>query len=261
MFPSKYTDRRPLVIAHRGASAHAPENTRSAFNLAIMQGAHGIELDVRLSRDNELVVIHDSTLRRTTNGKGHVHDLTLTELKHLDAGSWFHPSFAGERIATLSEIFELVDERVGINIELKSTRGKKDAERIVARCLEIIRKYNAEEYVLLSSFQHSLVKLAKLSNPRVATGVIYEPLRHGGRLPSKLAGIAGASVFVSSLRFLHRRNMADAQRHGIVVSAYTINTERSLRRCVSLGVVGLITNRPAEILKALASLRNAGKGV
>ncbi len=251
MFSLKHSDHRPFVIAHRGASAHAPENTLSAFGLAIDQGADAIELDVRLSHDNELVVIHDPTLRRTTSGKGRVRNYTVSELKLLDAGSWFDQSFIGERIPTLSEIFQLVDGRVGINIELKSVTGKKDAERLVQRSHEIIRRYHAEEYVLLCSFQHSLVKLARQLDSRVATGVIYDPLRHRGSLPSKLAGNAGAAVFISDLRYLRRRMISDAKRHGIILSAYTINTERNLRRCISLGVGGLITNTPSTILRAL----------
>ncbi len=255
MFSWKQVDNRPLVIAHRGASAEAPENTFAAFERAIRQGADAIELDVRISRDRELVVIHDSSLRRTTNGKGHVRDLTVAELKQFDAGAWFDQPFIGERIPTLSEVFELVDERVGINIEMKSVRRKKDAERVIDRSLEIIRKYDAEDYVLLSSFQHSLVRLANRLNPRVTTGVIYDPLRHGGRAPAKLVERAGAAVFVTNFRLLRRHMVADLHRRNIIVSAYTINTERSLRRCLSLGVQGLVTNKPGRLLEYLKSLK------
>ncbi|MCL7453535.1 MAG: glycerophosphodiester phosphodiesterase, partial [Anaerolineae bacterium] len=111
---------RPLNFAHRGASHEAPANTLAAFELAAEMGADGIELDVHLSRDGELVVIHDFSLEGTTNGHGRVGDRTLPELKALDAGSWFDPRLAVQRIPTLQEVIDAVAARLLLNIELKS---------------------------------------------------------------------------------------------------------------------------------------------
>ena len=110
----------PWIIAHRGFQKNYPENTLIAFQAAMDAGVQMIELDVSLSRDRKPIVIHDATLARTTNGHGPVHDYTLEELKQLDAGSWYHPDFAGQRLPELAEVLELVDGRVITNIEIKS---------------------------------------------------------------------------------------------------------------------------------------------
>src|SRR5512140_205883 len=111
---------RPLLVAHRGSSGTAPENTMAAFRKAIAAGVDMIELDVRMSKDYHLIVLHDSTVRRTTNGPGRVCGMSLQELKSLDAGSWFGPRFRGEQIPTLREVMELLPARVGLNSEVKT---------------------------------------------------------------------------------------------------------------------------------------------
>src|SRR5512135_2653183 len=116
----------PLVLAHRGASLHAPENTLAAFTLAADQGADGIELDVKLTRDGSIVVMHDATVDRTTTGHGRVSDLTLSEIKALDAGSNFEPQFAQERVPLLEEVFAAVAGRLMINIELTNYASRRD---------------------------------------------------------------------------------------------------------------------------------------
>src|SRR5512139_1857475 len=117
---------QPIIFAHRGASAHAPENTLAAFELALAQQADAIELDVKLSADGRVIVIHDSTVDRTTDGHGKVKDMSLADLKALDAGSFFSSEFAGEKIPTLDEVFEAVGRRTFINIELKNHRTRGD---------------------------------------------------------------------------------------------------------------------------------------
>lgn len=240
-------DQRPLVIAHRGSSGTAPENTITALSHAIAQGADAVECDVRLSKDNEVVVFHDATLRRTTDGRGYVRDHSVQHLKQFDAGSWFASSFAGERIPTLAETLEFVNGRIGINIELKSVREVRNSRELVNRCLEEIERSRALEYVLITSFQHSLLQRVKGQNPNVTVGVLYHPLLHAGQSPSRLARQVGAKVFVCSLRFLRRRMVADAHRCGIAVAAYTINTKQHLQRCLALGLDGVVTNFPGRM--------------
>ncbi|MFZ4814035.1 MAG: glycerophosphodiester phosphodiesterase, partial [Phototrophicaceae bacterium] len=121
----------PLVFGHRGAMAYAPMNTLAAFELAAQQGAHGIELDVWLSADDALVVIHDFEVNHTTNGEGRVGSMSLAEIKALDAGSWFSPEFAGTQIPTLDEVFETVGKKVFVNVEIKSV--SMDNQTIVQR--------------------------------------------------------------------------------------------------------------------------------
>src|SRR5512143_1091036 len=110
---------QPLVIAHRGSAAYAPENTLAAFQLAAEQGADAIELDVDLTRDGHMVIMHDATIDRTTDGHGRVGDLTLEELRRVDAGAWKDAAFQGERVPLLEEVFEAVGQRLLINVEIK----------------------------------------------------------------------------------------------------------------------------------------------
>src|SRR5690625_6609337 len=119
---------KPLIIAHRGASGNAPENTLAAFQLAVEEGADGIELDVHLSKDGELVVIHDDTLDRTTNGTGRVQDKDLDELKTYDAGSWFDSKFASERIPLLQEVIDILPDDVFLNVEIKNSPTVRSEE-------------------------------------------------------------------------------------------------------------------------------------
>ena len=243
--------RKPLIIAHRGASGTAPENTLAAFSHAIAEGADAIELDLRLSRDGEAVVIHDATLRRTTGARGRVSERTLAELKQLDAGSWFEGSFGGEHIPTLTEVFELVNGRAGINIELKAVRGAAHAQRIVDRCLRVVDDYRSTEYVLISSFQHALLKLVEKNNPDVALGVLYHPLQLAGRSPVKLSKRLGAHILLCAVRQLRKNIVEDAHRQGMIVAAYTVNTIQNLRHCLALGITGVLTNFPKKISEFL----------
>jgi len=244
---------RPLIIAHRGSSASAPENTLAAFSLALEQGVDAIECDVRLTKDNHLVVIHDATLNRTTNGTGYVRDHTREELDALDAGSWFHRRFAGERIPTLDTVLSLVDGKKGVNVEIKPVESSAAAHAIVEQCLTLVRKFHAHRHVLLTSFQHSLLRLARRYDPAVNIGLLYHPVHHIGKSPIRLARQHDACVFVCSVRFLRRGVVADAHRSTIAVAAYTVNTRSQLQRCLRLGVEGIVTNVPEDILTLLQS--------
>ncbi|HHW48137.1 MAG TPA: glycerophosphodiester phosphodiesterase, partial [Clostridiaceae bacterium] len=163
---------KPVVIAHRGAPKHAPENTIAAFRKALELGAEGIELDVHLSADGHLVVIHDEKVDRTSDGKGLVKEKTLEELKALDFGSWFSKEFKGETIPTLDEVLELLKSWTGIiNIEIKG--GSVFYPNIEEKVVRKIEKLKIEEKIIISSFNHySLVEIKKL-NPKIKTGILY----------------------------------------------------------------------------------------
>lgn len=162
---------KTLVLAHRGASKIAPENTEAAFQKAMQMGADGVELDVQLTKDKKLVVIHDERVDRTTNGIGYVKDLTLKEIKKLDAGSYFSPKFAGEKILTLEEALELTRNSKLINIEIKNIIIKyKNIEREV---VSIIKKMNLESKVICSSFNHYSIAMIKQLSPEIKTGLLY----------------------------------------------------------------------------------------
>ncbi|WP_461211394.1 glycerophosphodiester phosphodiesterase [Desulfocurvus sp. DL9XJH121] len=163
----------PLCWAHRGYSARCPENTLPAFRAALDAGVHGVELDVNLSRDGELVVIHDETLDRTTSGAGPVAALTLAELKGLDAGSWFGPDFAGVRLPTLEEALDVLGGKLLVNIEIKpeARRAGADVER---RVLETLAARGLKDSVIISSFDYmALIRLRGLDED-IRLGLLLE---------------------------------------------------------------------------------------
>jgi glycerophosphoryl diester phosphodiesterase len=166
---------RPLNFAHRGASHEAPANTLAAFRRAVELGADGVELDVHLSKDRQLVVIHDFTLETTTNGRGLVQNHTLAELKELDAGSWFGPAFAGERIPSLQEVIEAVGQRLLLNIELKASRhGPGSGDDLADAVVHLIEDYHLQDRVVVSSFSPLAVRRAKRTSARLSTGLLYD---------------------------------------------------------------------------------------
>ena len=161
---------RPLVLAHRGASAYAPENTIAAFRLAHELGADGIELDVQLTRDKIPVVIHDDTVDRTTDGKGLVRELTIAEIARLDAGTWKTEDFAGEGIPTLAQVFEALSDWLHpagrarpclINVELKTDRLTTDG--LERQVMNVISRFGLQNRILLSSFNPLTLHRAKNS--------------------------------------------------------------------------------------------------
>lgn len=243
---------KPMVVAHRGFSGKAPENTMAAFSMALEAGVAMIELDVQISQDNVVVVIHDSTLERTTNGKGNVADYSVHQLKTLDAGSWFDESFKNERIPTLQEALEYITPHALVNVELKSNRVIRKADTYIADLtLALVRQMQLLDRVLFSSFNHKLVKYLKEVEPHAHVGVIFHPIMHFGRLPSSLAGPANAEVFVCSKRDATKRRIADARKHGIIVGVYGLETQQDIERMLSMGVRVLVSDYPDRIVQVL----------
>lgn len=243
----------PYLIAHRGISAKAPENTLSAFELAIKTpGIDMIELDVRLSKENEVIVLHDRTLQRTTTGNGPARAYALHELKQYDAGSWFHPRFSSERIPTLREVFDLVQGRCWLDIEIKSDFLHREPEGLLERrVLETVAEAGFADRVMYSSFDHQLIGRLKRMAPNAVTGVLYSVLRDFGRLPSKLAGRVGASVFVCGKHELTRAMVQDAHRHNIPLYIYTLNSSADVRAVMALGVQGIISDAADELVSVV----------
>ncbi|MCM3046768.1 glycerophosphodiester phosphodiesterase [Bacillus altitudinis] len=160
------------IIAHRGSSSAAPENTIAAFDVAVEQGADYIELDVQMTMDQHVVVIHDDTVERTTNGNGLVKSYTLDQLKKLDAGSWFDQQYTNERIPTLQEILERYSQRIGILIEIKHPKRQIGIEKAVAR---IINRFAYSRHIIIQSFDvHALQRIKALA-PSLRTALIIKP--------------------------------------------------------------------------------------
>jgi len=161
---------QPIIFAHRGASVQAPENTLAAFELAIAQNADAIELDVKLSADGHAVVIHDTTVDRTTGSEGRVKDLSLAELRSLDAGSFFSEKYSGERIPTLEEVFESVGKRIFINVELTNYNSPRD--QLVETVCMLVKKFGLQKQVMFSSFFGSNLSKARAYLPDVPRGLL-----------------------------------------------------------------------------------------
>jgi glycerophosphoryl diester phosphodiesterase len=243
-----------LNIAHRGASAHAPENTMFAFRSAEEFGADGIEIDVRLSADGVPVVIHDATVDRTTDGHGEVACLRLDQLRTLDAGTWFNPDCAGARIPTFSEVLDTFGGRLLLNIELKQVAWRDmGLERAV---VELIRLHGlepdggSEADILISSFNPGVLhRVARLAS-RIPRGLIYSPAQ-------PLSSVRGRLVWLSPHPVLHPRHdqvdaeyVAQAHQRGYRVNTWTVDDPSEMHRLLSLGVDGITSNTP-DVLRAV----------
>lgn len=248
---------RTLNIAHRGASAAAPPNTLAAFKKAIELGADGIEFDVHFSADGVPVVIHDFTVDATTDGSGRVADLTLAQLKQLDAGTRFDPAFTGERIPTLDEVLEAVSGRRGwggellLNVELKTTSpGDNGLERAV---ITLVEQHSLSRRVLFSSFNPFSLRRAKRIAPHIPAGLLYD---QGLSLPLRrawLAFLAPHEARHPHYKMVDARYMAWARRRGYRVNTWTVDDPAEMRRLVGLGVNGIITNVPDVLRSVLES--------
>lgn len=246
MFSWKKLPERPIVIAHRGASASAPENTIAAFQKAAEDGAHAIELDVRLSRDKEIIVIHDSRLERTTNGRGKVSDYNLKDIQNFDNGSWFSSRFSREYIPTLEQVIKLTNKKVGINLEIKSL-PKREILPIVEKCIALVQKYRIQKSVLLSSFDHSIVKTIKKIDSSLTTGIIYSPVINFRKNPSELAMKYDANAIVVSKNYLRDKMVEDAHKNMLTIYVYKVENVKQLERMINSKVDGVMTSSPKGI--------------
>jgi glycerophosphoryl diester phosphodiesterase len=245
------------VIAHRGASGVAPENTAAAFRKAVELGAGFIETDLQLSRDARLVALHDDTLERTTNGRGPVSAKTLEELRRLDAGSWFRapnhgPSpFAGERIATIEEILALGQEHeIGLYLEIKVT-GPSGAEHAIVGAL---RASDGIPRSVVLSFSPSILKRVRQLEPLVMTGFLYSD-----RLPAAVATAvdAGARQLLPRTDRVTRELVTDAHAHDLKVVAWTANAPGEMQKLISAGVDGIITDHPDRLVELLRTAQQS----
>lgn len=232
-------------LAHRGASAAAPENTMAAFRLAEQMGADGIELDVQLTRDGVPVVIHDEWLDRTTNGKGLVSEHTLAEIRALDAGSWFGQAFAGEKVPTLEEVVRTFVRRLFFNIELKNSYLPMPT--LEHRTIALIRSYRLKRGVLVSSFNHQSMHLFHHLAPDIPTGLLYDCVLVEAPPYAKRIGAAALNPFYMCVT---QERVKEAHATGLQMNVWTVNDPDDMRHLMELGVDAIITNHP-DRLRAL----------
>jgi glycerophosphoryl diester phosphodiesterase len=246
---------RPLNFAHRGASHEAPQNTLAAFLLAAELGADGIELDVQFSKDGGLVVIHNFTLESTTDGHGPVQGKTLAELKELDAGAWFDPVFAGQRLPTLQEVIDTVGHRLLLNIELKTTGLRNHA--LAAATVRILEDNHLLNRVVVSSFNPLVLQSVRRLNQWIALGMLYSPdmpiflRRPWFRHLLRPEALHPDSSMVDD-RYVHW-----TRKRGYRVHTWTVDDPGQMWQLMRLGVDIIITNRP-DVLKQVL-LTGSGK--
>lgn len=229
-----------LILGHRGASGLAPENTLSAFKKAFAFGVDGLEFDVQQCKSGEIVVFHDWTLERTTNGKGNLKEFTLDELKKLDAGSWFSDEFAGERIPTLKEVLDICPKGSLINIELKEENSvERGTEKKVA---DIIKEY-PHLNIVVSSFSHNLLKNFKEYAPATKIGLLFEANIYNIEKYIENLGFEIFSVHPGK-SFLSKETVDILKNIGKDINVWTVNTVEDKEKMERFGVTSIITNFP-----------------
>jgi glycerophosphoryl diester phosphodiesterase len=238
---------KPLVIAHRGASAYAPENTLSAFNLALEMGADGIELDVSLTSDDIPVVIHDDTVDRTTNGHGAIDQMTLAQVQQLDACNKLQ-KYRGEKIPTLEQVLRAVGTRGTVNIELKNLTLRTDG--IEAATLAAIKNVGAMQRAMVSSFNPIALRRIYQLDPHVPRGLLYSP-----KLPiylrrTWLRPLAHPTALHPHHSMITRECVAGAHRKGYKINTWTVDDPDEMKRLIELGVDAMMTNKP-DVLRAI----------
>jgi glycerophosphoryl diester phosphodiesterase len=233
---------QPIIFAHRGASAYAPENTLASFELALAQNADAIELDVKLSADGQAIVIHDPMVDRTTGSHGRVKDLPLRELRTLDVGSFFSEKFRGEKIPTLEEVFEAVGKRTFINVELTNYNSPRD--QLVETVCMLVKKCGLQKRVMFSSFFASNLLRARAYLPDVPRGLLaFNGLlgvwaRSFGFAFGRYQAMHPYFTDVTSqqIQRVHRLNRR--------IHVWTVNAADDMRRLFDWGVDGIFTDDP-----------------
>lgn len=232
---------RPTLFAHRGSSAHAPENTLAAFELAVAQQADAIELDAKLCASGEIVVFHDRNVKRTTNGTGKVLDLPLAALKELDAGRWFDARFTGESIPTLAEVFEAVGSKIFINIELTNYASPRD--ELPDKTVALIQRFGLEDQILFSSFNPWALRRARRLLPAIPLGLLALPHLPGAWARSGLGHwvvpyqALHPEIKNTSARLITRQHAKNRRVH-----SWTVNQAEEMQRLFSWGVDGIFTD-------------------
>lgn len=240
---------RPILFAHRGDLAHAPENTLPSFQQAIDKGADGVELDAKLTADGHVIVIHDTTVDRTTDGKGKIPSFTLEAIRKLDAGKWFNEKFAGTKVPMLEEVFALIGRDKMINIELTNYATPRDG--LVTKVCELIKRHNNQDQILFSSFFPANLKVAEQTLPQIPRALLAMPGFVG--LWSRSFGFTFGEyqALHPHISSASREQVQRAHRLNRRVHVWTANTPEEVDRLKEWGVDGIFTDDPQTAVRAL----------
>jgi glycerophosphoryl diester phosphodiesterase len=243
---------RPRVFGHRGAMGYAPENTFASFERAIELGVDAIELDVHLTADGEVVVIHDHELNRTTDGDGILGEKTLAELKALDAGKQFGAEFAGQRIPTLGEVLAWARGRCVLDIEIKG--GPWPYAGLEAKVVDLIREHEMVDQTIVISFEHPTVARVKALAQEIAAGTLWSarPID-----PVAVARAAGANAILPFWSYCDAETVEQAHAAGLSVHPWATSDPTVVERLIRLGVDSICSNHPDVVVGALRRLSGA----
>lgn len=246
----------PLILAHRGANKVAPQNTIPAFIKALEFNADGIETDVHLCKDGEIVICHNYTVDETSNGIGLIDELTLAQLKAMDFGSYFNKDFSGVSLPTLSELLDVVRKMKLINIEIKPPKKDND---LVKKVVEEINKYGIAENSILSCFDPECVRMVKEIDKNVKTALLYENDELGNEIMTfgvaKYCKQLNVDAAHPHRKLIKENEIIELHNLGIAVNPWTVNLEEEIIRLTKWGCDALISDVPDYCRKVLDSIK------
>lgn len=246
----------PLVLAHRGANKVAPQNTLLAFQKALDFGADGLETDVHLSKDGHIVICHNYTIDETSNGTGRVDEMTLSQLKGFDFGSYFGDEFKGVSLPTLSELLDLTKSMKLINIEIKPPQKDSD---LVKKVVEAIHQYGIVENSIVSCFDPECIRLVKEIDKNIKTGLLYEDDKLGHEIMTfgvaKYCKQLNADAAHPHRKLITRKEVMELHNLGIAVNPWTVNKEEEIIRFTEWGCDALISDVPDYCIKVLEEMK------
>ena len=235
--------KKPLLIAHRGLSSQAPENTMAAFKLAVKSGIDGIETDAHLTADGKIVLIHDENTLRTTGQSGAVPRMTLAEIQELDAGSWFDDCFEGERVPELWQLLELMKPtNMILNIELKNSIERYPG--LEQAVLGEIGRFSMLDRIIFSSFNHSSMALVKTIEPKAETALLYDGVLHE---PAAYARLCRADGLHPMRKTVDETLAKECRQAGLKLRPWTVDNPAEADRLAAYGVDAVISNSPDEL--------------
>lgn len=239
------------ILGHRGAMGSAPENTLPGFEKAIADSADGVEFDVQLSADGVPVVIHDERIDRTTDGKGPVNELSVREIKKLDAGSFFAREYVDTGLPLLTEVLEIIQNMNIINLELKNSNLRY--EGMEKKVIEITKEYGVFNKTIFSSFNHYSLKKIKELEPKAKTGVlymagIYQPWEYASKLGAGAIHPFYAAVVPEIVEKCHKQ--------GLAVNVFGVNGDETIRQLLMMNVDAIITDYPARAREILNEINS-----
>ncbi|MDK2981285.1 MAG: glycerophosphoryl diester phosphodiesterase [Chloroflexota bacterium] len=241
----------PIIFGHRGASKFAPENTLAAFDLALSSGAPAIELDTMLTRDGVPVVIHDRTVDRTTNGQGRIDELTLEQVRALDAGGKFSADFRGERIPTLVEVFERYAGKLLINVELKNYHAPLD--RLPFVVMDLVERMHNQHDLIFSSFNPINLTRIKKVMPEAKVALLVEHSTAGRLLASRAFAFTSPHFIHPQTDFITADYIQREHAHRRRVNVWTVNDMQAAAQYHNWGIDGMIGDDPQGLAAALAN--------